>query len=208
MTERGLLIAFEGGDGSGKSTQAALLGERIGAVVTRQPGGTELGRQLRDIILDPSATELSLRTEALLFMTDRAEHVDKLVRPALEHGRHVVTDRWAYSSIAYQGYGRGLSIDELRIIADWSMNGLWPDLVVLLDIPVEVGEARMSDRNGQQYHYELEGAALQRAVTDGYRQMAAAEPDRWVVVNGEGDVDDVALKVWAVVEPLLSQEKS
>lgn len=207
MTQRGLLVAFEGGDGSGKSTQTALLAERIGAVVTRQAGGTPFGKRLREITLDPQATELSLKAEALLYMTDRAEHVNKVVMPALSGGRHVVSDRWAYSSLVYQGYGRGLNVDELRQVGNWAMDGLWPDVVILLDIPLEVGAARLAARNAEQDHYELAGAELQKAVVNGYHELAAAEPARWLIVDGQGEVEDIAARVWAAIEPRLSDDK-
>jgi dTMP kinase len=203
MNKRGLLIAFEGGDGSGKSTQAAIAAERLGGVLTRQAGGTPFGARLRTIALEPAAAELSLRAEALLYMTDRAEHVQKVVEPALADGFHVISDRWAYSSFVYQGYGRGLDVGELRHIADWAMSGLWPDIVILLDIPLDVGAERRIERGAEEDHYELAGAELQRRVVGGYRDLAAADPDRWTIVDGTGDVDDVAARVWEVIEPHL-----
>lgn len=199
----GLLIAFEGGDGSGKSTQARIAAERLGAVLTRQAGGTPFGERLRAITLDPISVTLASRAEALLYMADRAEHVDKVVVPAMQNGTHVVSDRWAYSSFVYQGYGRGLDIDELRQLSDWAMNGLWPDLVIFLDIPLETGTERISERSGMKDHYELEGIELQRRVVAGYRKLAQAEPERWRVVDGTGDIDEVAQKVWSVIDPLL-----
>jgi dTMP kinase len=199
-----MLIAFEGGDGSGKSTQAAIAAARLGAVLTRQAGGTPFGERLRAILLDPETAGVSLRAEALLFMADRAEHIDKVVEPALRDGKHVVSDRWAYSSFVYQGYGRGLNIEELRSLSDWAMNGLWPDLVVFLDIPLEAGTSRVTDRNGQQDQYELEGAQLQERVVNGYRELAAADPERWRVVDGIGSIEEVAARVWSVLEPALS----
>lgn len=204
MSARGLLIAFEGGDGSGKSTQAKIAAQRLDAVLTRQSGGTPFGEKLRAILLDPDTAGVSLRAEALLFMADRAEHVDKVVEPALSAGKHVVSDRWAYSSFVYQGYGRGLDIEELRNLSDWSMNGLWPDLVVFLDIPLETGATRVTDRNGEQDQYELEGASLQERVVAGYRELAAADPDRWRVIDGTGSIDEVAQRVWTVLETTLS----
>jgi dTMP kinase len=204
MSSRGFLIAFEGGDGSGKSTQASIAAERLGALLTRQAGGTPFGQKLRAIVLDASSADLSLRAEALLYMTDRAEHVAKVVEPALAAGRHVVSDRWAYSSFVYQGYGRGLDVAELRNLSNWAMNGLWPDLVVFLDTPAETGESRVGGRGAEKDHYELEGVALQQRVVAGYRELAQAEPDRWRVVDGEGAIDDVAQRVWSVIEVALA----
>jgi dTMP kinase len=200
MSSRGFLIAFEGGDGSGKSTQAKIAAERLDAELTRQAGGTSFGQKLRAIALDASSADLSLRAEALLYMTDRAEHVAKVVEPALAAGKHVVSDRWAYSSFVYQGYGRGLDVDELRTLSDWAMNGLWPDLVVFLDIPLETGESRVGVRGEAKDHYELEGVELQQRVVAGYRELAQAEPGRWRVVDGEGSIEEVAQRIWSVIE--------
>jgi dTMP kinase len=204
VTDRGFLIAFEGGDGSGKSTQAAIAAERLDALLTRQAGGTPLGQKLRAIVLDPSAAGIALRAEALLYMSDRAEHVEKVVEPALASGKHVVSDRWAYSSFVYQGYGRGLDVGELRQISEWAMKGLWPDLVIFLDIPLDTGASRVNIRSEEQDHYELEGVALQERVVAGYRELAQAEPDRWRVVDGEGSIEDVAQRVWSVIEVALA----
>jgi dTMP kinase len=202
--QRGLLIAFEGGDGSGKSTQAAIAAERLGAVLTRQSGGTPFGEKLRSILLDPATAGVSLRAEALLFMADRAEHVDKVVGPSLADGFHVVSDRWAYSSFVYQGYGRGLDVDELRRLSDWSMNGLWPDLVVFLDIPLETGASRVNVRNETRDHFELAGIELQQRVVSGYHELANADTERWRIVDGTGAVDEVAERVWSVIEGALA----
>jgi len=201
---RGAFIAFEGGDGSGKSTQAALAAERWDAVLTRQAGGTPLGEQIRALTLHPDSADLSLRAEALLYMADRAEHVDRLVMPALEAGRHVVTDRYAYSSLAYQGYGRGLDITELRHISDWAVAGLWPDLVVLIDVPVEVGARRLAHRANEADHYEALGLDLQHRVRGGYRELASADPGRWRVVDGVGSIDEVAGRTRFVIEAFLA----
>lgn len=206
MTRRGTLIAFEGSDGSGKSTQAALLAGRLDAVLTRQAGGTPFGERIRTITLEWESAHLSQRTEALLYMADRAEHVDKVVNPALSEGRHVISDRWAYSSLVYQGYGRGLDIEELRHISDWAMKGRWPDVVILLDVPAEVGVQRRAARSIND-HYEASGEALQSRVVEGYRTLAAADPERWSVVDGTGTVEDVAERIWKVVEPSLDDEE-
>ena len=136
--ERGLFVAFEGGDGAGKSTQVRLLVAALSAagrrvVVTRQPGGTELGSQIRDLLLHGG--EVSPRAEALLFAADKAQHVDHLIRPALDRGEDVVTDRYTDSSIAYQGAGRDLGPDEIHRLLEWAVDGLFPDLTIVLDVP-------------------------------------------------------------------------
>lgn len=197
---RAPFVAFEGVDGAGKSTQARLLAERLGAVLTREPGGTPIGTSIRSLLLDPDTVGLSARAEALLMAADRAQHVDTLVRPALAAGRPVVTDRYLYSSVAYQGYGRDLDPDEVRALSLFAVDGLLPDLVVLVELPDEVAEQRFGDRPDR---FEGEGPAFRRRVAEGYRALVAADPDRWVVVDGVGTVDEVAERVWAAVGPRL-----
>lgn len=192
---RGRLIAFEGGEASGKSTQAALLADALGAVLTREPGGTSVGEQIRALLLDRLGPALDARAEALLMAAARAQHVAEVVRPALEAGRQVVSDRYAHSSLAYQGYGRGLPLDEVRRLSAWATGDLWPDVVVLLEVPDEVARARM----GAPDRFEAEDAAFHDRVRDGYRQLAAGDPERWRVVDGSGTPEEVAARVRAAV---------
>jgi len=192
---RGRFIALEGGEGAGKSTQATLLAVELGAVLTREPGGTAVGQRLRALLLDPAAT-LDARAEALLMAADRAQHVAEVVRPALEAGRDVVTDRFAGSSLAYQGYGRGLPLDEVRGLSAWATGDLWPDVVVLLDVPAAAAAGRRRPRPDR---IEAEGGGFHDRVENGFRALAAAEPGRWVVVDGVGPVADVAARVAAAV---------
>jgi dTMP kinase len=189
-------IAFEGGEASGKSTQARRLAERLDAVATFEPGATEVGGRLRRLLLDPTTTGLDDRTEALMMAADRAQHVAEVVRPALARGRHVVTDRFAGSTLAYQGYGRGLDLDDLRRLSDWASGGLWPDAVVLLDVPVDVARARLSEAPDR---FEAAGAPFHQRVADGFLALAAAEPDRWIVIDGTGTPDDVTQQVWSAL---------
>jgi dTMP kinase len=195
---RGRLIAFEGGEACGKSTQAALLAERLGAVLTREPGGTAIGEQVRALLLDPHVVGLDVRAEALLMAAARAQHVAELVEPLLAAGRDVVTDRFAHSSLAYQGYGRGLPVDELRELSTWASRGLWPDVVVLLDVPDDVARERL----GALDRFESEGGGFHERVVAGFRDMAATEG--WVVVDGVGSVEEVAERVWAAVRGRIS----
>jgi dTMP kinase len=192
---RGRFIALEGGEGCGKSTQATLLADRLGAVLTREPGGTAVGERVRDLLLDVSTVALDARAEALLMAAARAQHVAEVVEPALAAGRDVVTDRYAHSSLAYQGFGRGLDLDEVRRLSDFASRGLWPDLVVLLDAPAEVARARL----GTLDRFESEGAAFHERVVTGFRTLAAMEPERWVVVHATGTVEEVAELVWQAV---------
>lgn len=188
-------VAFEGGEASGKSTQARLLAERLGtaAVLTREPGGTAVGGRIRSLLLDPSVSGLDARAEALLMAADRAQHVAEVVRPALLAKRVVVSDRSAYSSLAYQGYGRGLGVDEVRRLCSWASAGLWPDVVVLLDVPDGVRAVRLG--SSELDRFEAGGEDFHRRVHEGFRTLAAAEPERWIVVDGSGSVEDVAASV-------------
>lgn len=190
--ERGRLIVFEGGEASGKSTQAALLAEQLGAVLTREPGGTEVGRSLRSLVLDPAVVSLDPRAEALLMLADRAQHAAEVIRPALTQGVDVVSDRFSGSTLAYQGYARGLDVGELAGLSAWASDGLEPELVILLDVAVDVTVARLGHELDRM---EDAGAEFHRRVIDGYRALAAADPARWRVVDGSGTVDEVALRV-------------
>ena len=190
-------IALEGPEGCGKSTQAKRLAEAIGAVLTRETGGTAVGERLRTILHDVTVTELDSRAESLIVAADRAQHITEVVRPALDAGRHVVSDRTVYSSLAYQGYGRELPIDELRSINDWAIRGTWPDLVVLLDVPIKVIANRMKSR--QLDRFERAGADFHARVAGGFAAMAAGDPDHWAVVDASRSVTDVAAGIRAIV---------
>jgi len=176
----GRFIALEGGEGSGKSTQAIRLAEALGAVATREPGGTRIGALVRDIVLDPAGQDLTDRAETLLYAADRAQHIAEVVRPALAAGRHVVSDRSPLSSIAYQGYGRGIDPDVIRRLSGWAIDGCWPELAVLLDIAPGAALGRL-DRSFDRL--ESAGLEFHERVRAGYLKMAAAEPERWVVVD-------------------------
>jgi dTMP kinase len=189
-------IVFEGGEASGKSTQSTRLAERLGAVHTREPGGTTVGRRLRELLLDARTTGLADRAEALMMAADRAQHAAEVVRPALAAGRHVVSDRYVGSTLAYQGHGRGLDVDALRRISAWATENLWPDLVVLLDVPPAVAATRAA---GAPDRLEAAGADFHDRVARGYRTLAADDPEVWVTVDGSGSADEVAAAVWAAV---------
>lgn len=195
-----MLIAFEGGEGTGKSTQAARLADRLGATLTREPGGTAIGSRIRALVLDPANQELADRAEALLMAADRAQHVAEVIRPVLDAGGTVVTDRFAGSSLAYQSYGRGLPLDEVERISRWATDGVWPDVVVLLEVPDAVAEVRLGTERDRM---EGAGDGFHQRVTAGFRALAAADPERWIVVDGTGTVDEVADRVWAAVTPRL-----
>jgi len=195
---RGRFLAFEGGEATGKSTQARLLAERLGAVLTREPGGTAVGERVRTLVLDPGVP-VDIRAEALLMAAARAQHVAEVIEPALAAGRAVVTDRFTPSSLAYQGVGRGLGVEPVAALSAFATGGLQADLVLLLDLPLEVCAARMAEEPDR---LEREGAPFHARVGAAFRQLAAADPDRWVVVPADGTVDEVAARVWDALDRL------
>jgi dTMP kinase len=197
---RGRLIALEGIDGSGKTTQARIYAATVGPsliTVTSEPGATALGAKLRQLLLDPDRPPVADRTEALLLAADRAQHVAEVVAPALASGRWVVTDRFSGSTLAYQGYGRGFDLPDLRRLVAWATGGIEPDLNVLVDVPVAVARERRA--GGTDDRLEALGEDFHDRVRRGYLALAAADPDRWVVVDGVGAVDEVAGRVGAAV---------
>jgi dTMP kinase len=202
-TPPGLFVAFEGGEGAGKSTQAVRLagwlrdrGHEV--VLTREPGDTGVGAELRRIVLDP-ASGMSHRTELLLYAADKAEHVEQVVLPALRRGAVVVTDRYVDSTLAYQGAGRDLPDDEVERIARWATSGLRPHLTVLLDLEPEAGLTRFEERD----RIEAESLDFHRRVRDGFLRLAAQRPGDYLVVDARAPADEVERQVRARVEPLL-----
>lgn len=201
----GLFITFEGGDGAGKSTQVAALAnelERRGydVLTSREPGGTELGQAIRELLLHGG--EVAPRAEALLFAADRAHHVASKIRPALERGAVVISDRYLDSSVAYQGAARALDPHEVRELSLWATGGLLPDLTVLLDLPADQGFAR---RGGDHDRMESEGKAFQMRVRQSFLALAEAEPKRFLIVDGSMAVADIAAKIWAAVQQMLDK---
>ena len=190
----GRFIAFEGGEAAGKSTQVDRLVRRIGALRTREPGGTPAGEAIRALFLDPATGALDPLAEALLMAADRAQHAATVIRPSLDAGRHVVTDRYLYSSVAYQAHARGLDPTEVRDLSLWATGGLEPDVVVFLDVPVAVARARV--RGVQPDRLESETIAFHERVRSGFRAQADADRDRWVVIDADAGVDQVWDQVW------------
>lgn len=197
-------IAFEGGEGTGKSTQAGLLATSLGAVMTSETGGTAIGRRLRSILHDTALETLDWRAEALIAAADRAQHLAEVVIPALQTGRTVVSDRSVYSTLAYQGFGRGLDVEELRSINDWAVRGVWPSLVVLVEAPPHIVAHRLNGR--QLDRFERAGEAFHQRVLDGFRAMADGDPERWLVVKADGPLVAVAADVLRVVQERLCKQ--
>lgn len=199
-------IAFEGAEGTGKSTQAALLAGSLRAVITRETGGTAIGARLREILHDTAVDDLDWRAEALIAAADRAQHLAEVVIPALQAGRPVVSDRSVYSTLAYQGHGRGLDIDELRSINDWAVQGVWPSLVVFVEAPAHVVADRLNGR--QLDRFERAGEAFHQRVLDGFRSMAADDPARWITITADGPKDVVAANLLRGVHERLSDQRA
>ena len=192
-----MFISLEGVDGSGKSTQARLLVEKLGseAVAIREPGGTDAAERIRELLADP-AVELEPLAELMLFCAARADLTERVIRPALEAGRDVVSDRFSDSSVAYQGAARGLGVGEVISLCDAATDGLWPDLTLLLRVDPEVGLGRADGED----RFEAEGLELQRAVAAAYEEIAMIASDRVVVIDADGSEAEVHQRVMAAVE--------
>ena len=211
-----MFISFEGIEGSGKSTAQRLLAEHqqglgYDPLLTREPGGCALGRSLRPILLDARTRGLSSRAELYLFLADRAQHVAEVIRPALEAGQTVLCDRYADSTLAYQGYGRGLDPEHLRRINDMATGGLMPDLTLLLDLPVHCGLERAGLRNREEGtvlsegRFDAESLEFHERVRQGYRSLAAEEPERFAIIDAAQPPEDVVLQCISAVEASLRQ---
>lgn len=209
MTSPGLFITLEGGDGSGKTTQASLLRDWLASegrivVRTREPGGTEVGVLIRDIVLHHRG-EVSPRAEALLYAADRAHHIATVVRPALARGEVVIQDRYLDSSVAYQGAGRVLGRDEIRDLSLWATGGLLPDLTVLLDLDPEAARARLDAADKPFDRLEAERDEFHARVRAEYLALAAAEPERFLVLDASLPAGEIAEAVRARVTVLLAR---
>ena len=203
----GLFVTFEGGDASGKTTQIGLLADWLKeqgktVVVTREPGGSDLGNELRDIVLHRRGF-IAPRAEALIYAADRAHHIHEVVRPALERGEVVLQDRYLDSSVAYQGAGRVLDPSEVREVSLWATEGLMPDVTVLLDVPADIGLARQASEERAYDRLEAEALEFHERVRDSYLAIAQENPDRVVVIDGTAAIDEVHRAVLARVSQAL-----
>jgi len=204
-----LFIVFEGGEGCGKSTQTRALYRRLSkdgfrAVLTREPGGTRLGERVRRYLKQTGETRISPLAELFLIATARAQLVSEIIRPELEKGKMVICDRFTPSTLAYQGYGRGLNTDALREVNDIATDGMSPDLIVLLDIPIEDGLGRKKSK--ERDRFESESLAFHARVRRGYLDMAKADPERWLVVDGRLPKKEIEKMIWGKVSILLKRE--
>ena len=207
--DSGIFITFEGIEGCGKSTQArrvreSLIESGLEVVFTREPGGSCIGEKIRDILLDPENHAMVPLTELLLYEASRHQHMAEVIEPALEAGKVVICDRFYDASTAYQGYARGINVDDVERLNLIASAGKRPDLTIILDLPAEIGLKRIGKNPDR---IEGEGVEFHERVRAGYLEIAAKEPDRVKVVDGSGTIEETFMKVWAPVESLLAQRK-
>ncbi len=205
----GLFIAFEGGDGAGKSTQAARLAETLetrGLTVlrTREPGGTPIGEKLRSLVLDHGHGHIDAHTEALIFAASRAAHASQVIRPALERGEVVLTDRYIDSSVAYQGAGRDLGADAVRTLNEWATSGLQPDLTVLLDVDPADGRRRRTAGDATEDRLESEADEFHSTIRGAFLELAASRPDTYLVLPADLPVHELAARILTRADALLA----
>jgi len=211
--KKGLFITVEGGEGAGKSTQMAFVQQRLQEAlqavgkslqVTREPGGTALGEQIRELLLDHRQTAMDADTELLLMFAARAQHLAQKIRPALAAGDWVLCDRFTDATYAYQGGGRGIDMARIAVLEDWVQGELRPDLTLLLDLPVEVGMARAGER-GELDRFEREQQAFFERVRQTYRDLAAANPGRYRIIDAAQDIAGVQAQIDTALAPLLAE---
>jgi dTMP kinase len=202
-----LFITFEGIEGSGKTTQMRRLAARLpNAIATKEPGGTPSADRIRAILLD-SSSHLDPIAELFLFAASRRQHVVEVIQPALDRGAVVLCDRFTDATLAYQGFGRRLDLDQLRMLNDWATSSLHPDLTLLFDLPEEIGLTRARSRNAgadtDEGRFEAEDLRFHRRVREGYLALAVAEPKRFIVIDGSGTIDEVSERMMSVLPPQL-----
>ncbi|MEO1035483.1 MAG: dTMP kinase [Pseudomonadota bacterium] len=205
---RGRFITLEGIEGVGKSTHVDFVAERLteaGRVVliTREPGGTALAEQIRSVVLAPRDEQVEPLAEVLLMFAARRQHVARVIEPALAQGQWVICDRFTDATLAYQGYGRGFSLERIRTLADWCHADAWPDLTLLLDVSVATSVARRATRGSDADRFEAEQQRFFEAVRQGYLELAAAAPERFTVIDAEPPLDDVRNALRGALDQLL-----
>ena len=212
-----MFISFEGREGCGKTTQVELLAtflsqRGISHLVTREPGGTRLGKLIRKMLLDPAHSEMEPLTELFLYGADRAQHIVQVIRPALEARQWLICDRFADATAAYQGYGRGQDLSFIQQLNQWATQGLWPHLSLLLDCPVEVGLDRARQRiedtalEGLEDRFEQQALAFHQKVRDGYLELAAQHPERFKILDATMELERLHEEIVTILEPYLEQQ--
>ncbi|MBI4969469.1 MAG: dTMP kinase [Rhodospirillales bacterium] len=209
---RGRFISFEGGEGSGKSTQIRLLAEKLNgqgieAILTREPGGSPGAEQIRALLVLGETGRWDAMTEALLHTAARRSHLAVTVWPALSQGRWVISDRYADSTLAYQGHGHGLPVEDIRRLHRLANENFWPDLTLILDVPVELGLERAGKRGGAEDRYERMGRDFHERLRQGFRAIAEAEPARCALIDSSGDIETTAWAIWKVASIRLGLTK-
>ena len=212
---KGIFITFEGGEGSGKSTQIQKLKNNIlgfisdiEIVISREPGGTEVAEQIRNILVNGAADKLSVRAETLLMIAARAEHIDRVILPAIKRGAIVLCDRFKDSSAVYQGIANNISNREIDKIHAFALKTCEPDLTILLDVPAEIGIKRALDRNENNQRFERKGDFFHKKIRDGYLKIASSYPDRIKIIDGSQTIEKISDEIFQLVSPILQSSLS
>ena len=208
MADRGLFITFEGTDGAGKTTQIQRLSADLRQVcydicLTREPGGTPISEQIRDMLLNPDHSEMAATTELLLYAASRAQHVSEVIKPALEAGKIVISSRFADAMVVYQGYGRGLDLERINRLNRIATDGVTPNVTFVLDLPVEIGLQRVQKSRGGLDRLEREKIEFHQRLRDGYRALAQQETQRLKIIDAQASPEQVYAQIKAAVQPLL-----
>lgn len=210
MADRGLFITFEGTDGTGKTTQIERLSADLrqagyDVCLTREPGGTPISEQIRDMLLNPAHSEMSATTELLLYAASRAQHVSEVIKPALAAGKIVISSRFADATVVYQGHGRGLDLDRINHLNQIATDGVTPDVTFVLDLPVEIGLQRVQNSRGGLDRLEREKIEFHRRLREGYQTLAKQEPQRLKIIEAKVSPKRVYAQIQAVIQPLLQK---
>ena len=210
MADRGLFITFEGTDGAGKTTQIQRLAADLSKAnydvcLTREPGGTPISEQIRDMLLNPDHSEMSATTELLLYAASRAQHVSEVIKPALKAGKVVISSRFADATVIYQGYGRGLDLERIQHLNRIATDGVKPDVTFVLDLPVEIGLQRVQSSRGGLDRLEREKIEFHRRLREGYQTIAQQEPQRLKIIDAQRNPEQVYAQIQAIIQPLLQK---
>lgn len=210
MADRGLFITFEGTDGAGKTTQiqrltADLRQASYDVCLTREPGGTPISEQIRDMLLNPDHSEMAATTELLLYAASRAQHVSEVIKPALKAGKVVISSRFADATVVYQGYGRGLDLEKIHRLNRIATDGVTPDVTFVLDLPVEIGLQRAQKRRGGLDRLEREKIEFHRRLREGYQTIARQEPQRLKIIDAQVSPKRVYAQIQGLIQPLLQK---